>query len=71
MADELSGALTLAFDILEITDSRMHGIFDSRTPICGNEDNVLKPVAEKMAERGITVLTKEMLPPHQTAIPRL
>ena len=64
MADELSGALTLAFDILEITDSRMHGIFDSRTPICGNEDNVLKPVTEKMAERGITVLTKEMLPPH-------
>ncbi len=64
MADELSGALTLAFDILEITDSRMHGMFDSRTPLCGNEENILKPVTAKMAEHGITMLTKEMLPPH-------
>lgn len=64
MADELSGALTLAFDILEVTESHMHGIFDSRTPLCADEENVLKPIAAKMKERGITMLTDEMRPPH-------
>lgn len=64
MSDELSGALTLAFDILEVTEEKMHGIFDSRTPLCANEENVLKPVAAKMEELGITMLTDEMRPPH-------
>ena len=64
MEDELSGALTLAFDILEVTEEKMHGMIDSRTPLCGNEENVLKPIAAKMEELGITMLTREMRPPH-------
>lgn len=64
MADELSGALTLTLDILEVTGERMHGIFDSRTPLCGKEENVLTPIKKKLDEYGITMITDEMSAPH-------
>ena len=50
MEDEVSGELTLAFSILHVTADQLEGSFDSRCPICSNEDNVLKVVKAKMAE---------------------
>lgn len=64
MEDELSGDLTLAFSLLEVTADSLKGTFDSRCPICSNEDNVLKVVKAKMAEYGFTLLNEEMKPPH-------
>ena len=64
MADEISGALTLAFSMLTVSADSLDGMFDSRCPICANEDNVLKVVKAAMAEEGITLHNDSMTPPH-------
>ena len=64
MEDEVSGELTLAFSILHVTADQLEGSFDSRCPICSNEDNVLKVVKAKMAEIGIDMDTEHMREPH-------
>ncbi|UQT50292.1 hypothetical protein M5E87_12700 [Flavonifractor plautii] len=38
-SDELSGALTLAFSLLTVTGTGLEGQFDSRVPICANDEN--------------------------------
>ncbi|MEF9939645.1 MAG: Sapep family Mn(2+)-dependent dipeptidase [Clostridium sp.] len=67
MADELSGDLTLAFDLLEVTEDSLDGSFDSRCPICSNEENVLIPTKKKMAEAGFTLENKSMRPSHHVS----
>ena len=64
MSDELSGALTLAFSMLTVTETSLEGQFDSRCPICSNEDNVLNVVNTKMAACGIEQKKDRMKPPH-------
>lgn len=64
MKDEISGALTMAFSMLEMDESSMSGAFDSRTPICGNKENVADPICRKFASCGITLEGSEMTPPH-------
>lgn len=64
MEDEISGELTLAFSILHVTADQLEGSFDSRCPICSNEDNVLKVVKAKMAEIGIDMDSEHMKEPH-------
>lgn len=64
MEDEVSGELTLAFSILHVTAEQLDGTFDSRCPICANEDNVLKVVKEKMAAIGLNMDTDHMKAPH-------
>lgn len=64
MEDELSGALTLAFTMLTISSDSMEGVFDSRCPICANEDNVLGAVKKNMAKKGVILETDTMIPPH-------
>lgn len=64
MEDELSGSLTLAFSMLDVTETGLDGWFDSRCPLCSNEQNVLCVVNEKLAECGITQLTEHMRAPH-------
>lgn len=64
MKDEQSGELTLAFSLLNMNDGYLEGSFDSRCPLCANEENVLKPVKEKMAEKGFILQNSSMIPPH-------
>jgi succinyl-diaminopimelate desuccinylase len=64
MADEVSGLLTLAFSMLTVDASGLRGQFDSRVPVCGNEDNMLKVVKKTMAAEGLTLHNDSMLPPH-------
>lgn len=64
MEDELSGDLTLAFDLLEVTADSLDGMFDSRCPLCANECNVLEPVKKKLAENGLTLDNDSMRPAH-------
>lgn len=64
MEDEVSGLLTLAFSMLKTGASGLEGQFDSRVPVCGNEDNVLKVIRERMAEEGLTLHNDSMTPPH-------
>lgn len=64
MEDEISGKLTLAFSMLKVTDSVLEGVFDSRCPVCGTEENVLEVVRGKLAAIGLTLANKEMIRPH-------
>lgn len=64
MEDELSGPLTVAFSMLEITETGLSGDFDSRCPICSNVENTLKPVKKLMKQYGITLNNDTMNPPH-------
>lgn len=64
MEDALSGSLTLALSMLKVTKTGMEGVFDSRCPICATEENVLKVVKARMAEKGINLRNDSMIPPH-------
>lgn len=64
MEDDISGKLTLAFSMLKVDGEQLEGNFDSRCPICANEENVLKVVKEKMASAGITLHNDSMKEPH-------
>lgn len=64
MEDEVSGLLTLAFSMLTVDASGLEGQFDSRVPVCGNEENMLKVVKEQMAAKGLTLHNDSMIPPH-------
>lgn len=64
MEDEVSGPLTLVFSLLEVTETGLEGWFDSRCPICANEENVLKPVKAAMEEKGFQFLSDSMNLPH-------
>ena len=67
MSDELSGELTLAFSLLTIREGRIDGTFDSRCPICANEDNVLKVIKDRMAQEGFVFDTDTMRAPHHVS----
>ena len=62
--DELSGELTLAFSMLTVKEDGLEGVFDSRCPICSNEENTLKVIKERMAKAGIVLHNDSMTPPH-------
>lgn len=62
--DEISGEMTLAFSMLTVDGQHLEGVFDSRCPICANEENTLKVIKERMAEKGIVLHNDSMIPPH-------
>lgn len=64
MSDDISGHLSLAFTILHADAATLSGHFDSRCPICANEDNCLKVAQANMEAAGLTWTTKAMRPPH-------
>ncbi len=67
MEDALSGKLTLSFNVLTVDGEHLDGKFDSRVPVCGNEENVLQVVKARMAEQGLTLLNESMIPPHHVS----
>ena len=62
--DEVSGKLTLSFNILDIADGEIMARFDSRCPVCSNEENMSLVVDKKLKEYGFKLDTTEMNPPH-------
>ena len=62
--DEISGKLTLAFSMLEITETGLKGDFDSRCPICANEENTLAVAKAKMEAEGINFTSEKMNESH-------
>ena len=64
-SDELSGALTLAFSLLTVTETGLEGQFDSRVPICAGEDNCRRVTEAAFAKFGFSV-SGEMEPSHHT-----
>lgn len=64
-ADQMSGPLTLAFSLLELNDTGLSGQFDSRVPVCANEDNC-KAVAEAAFAKFGFAAEGGMQAPHYT-----
>src|SRR5699024_8737650 len=64
-SDEISGALTLAFSLLEVTETGLQGQFDSRVPICANEENCKAAAEASLAKFGFTA-EGGMGEPHHT-----
>ncbi len=62
--DEISGKLTLAFTMLDVTETGLKGDFDSRCPICANEENTFDVVKKQMIDNGFNFLTDHMSPSH-------
>lgn len=54
-ADEKSGALSLAFSMLNLSGTGFTGRFDIRTPLCAGEDTVCEPIRAAMARAGFTI----------------
>lgn len=64
-ADQMSGPLTLAFSLLELNDTGLSGQFDSRVPVCADEDNC-KAVAEAAFAKFGFAAEGGMQAPHYT-----
>lgn len=66
--DEISGKLTLVFSKLQFGLTGFEGQFDSRCPICANEDNVRSVVKKHFADCGFEMLERDaMHAPHHTS----
>ena len=64
-ADEISGALSLAFSLLEAGPTGLSGQFDSRVPICGTQENCQKTAEAAFAKFGFAA-EGGMDAPHHT-----
>lgn len=65
MEDDISGPMTVVFSILNLDEKGMSGQYDSRVPLCANEDNCQKVVESFLGALGFTV-TGKMRPGHHT-----
>ncbi|MBR5792574.1 MAG: Sapep family Mn(2+)-dependent dipeptidase [Ruminiclostridium sp.] len=62
-SDDLSGHLSLAFTLITLTETGFEGRFDSRTPLCANDENTRLVTEKVMGKFGWTV-KGEIDPPH-------
>ena len=62
-ADEISGALSLAFTILDLDETGFTARFDSRTPLCATEKSV-KAATDRLLEEAGFAVTGKLDPPH-------
>ena len=62
--DEISGPLTCSFNILNIADGNLAGIFDIRSPICSNEENTSLVMEKNLAKYSLTLDSTKMVEPH-------
>ena len=53
--EPVAGPLTVAFSLLEITETGLKGRLDSRVPLCATEDNCLNVAKAAFEEKGFTV----------------
>lgn len=65
--EPVAGPLTVAFSLLEVTDTGLKGSFDSRTPLCASEDNCLKVARAAFESRGFTFEGVQTAPHHTPA----
>lgn len=63
MEDEISGPITVCLDVLDYDGERLHAVFDARTPLCADEDN-LSPVRQKAEAAGFSFRSSMSAPHH-------
>lgn len=64
MQDEISGKITVCFSVFHYEETCLRGEFDSRAPICANDENLTEVIRSKFAEEGIKMEKGKMIPPH-------
>ncbi len=64
MKDEVSGELTMTLDILNFDGTNVDGAFDSRVPLCANEENLAFKVRDRFAAEGFTLDSTFITPIH-------
>lgn len=62
--DNVSGELTISLDILSYDVGRLEGKFDSRCPICANDDNMKNIIEKKCKELNLDFKKSNMYPAH-------
>ncbi len=65
--EPISGKLTLAFTLLEITSTELKGLFDSRVPLCATEENCLQVAKAAFEAKGFTFEGSQHAPHHTPA----
>ena len=63
--EPIAGKLTLAFSLLEVTETGLEGRFDSRVPLCATEENCLNVAKAAFEAKGFA-FSGEQEPPHHT-----
>ena len=63
-SDELSGELTICLDMISFDGENLCAEFDSRCPICANDDNMRLVIKEKCEQRNLTLSDDLMRPSH-------
>ncbi len=64
MEDSVSGKLTLSATILHIDETDLYLCFDSRCPVCSNDENTRVAIMDKVAEVGLKMRETKMIQPH-------
>ncbi|MDO4344938.1 MAG: Sapep family Mn(2+)-dependent dipeptidase [Eubacteriales bacterium] len=64
MEDEISGSLTMNLGIADMDEQGILMTFDSRIPVCGNDENVTAVIGEKAVKAGFKMEEGAMTPPH-------
>lgn len=67
MEDDISGELTLSLDILRVNSTELSAQFDSRCPICANDENMKNVVAKNCEKHGLRLEDTPMRPPHHVS----
>jgi len=62
--EPISGKLTVAFTLLEVTPTGLKGLFDSRVPLCATEENCLNVAKAAFEAKGFTFQGSQHAPHH-------
>ena len=65
--EPVAGPLTVAFTLLEVTDTGLEGRFDSRVPLCATQENCLQVAKATFESRGFAFAGEQDLPHHTPA----
>ncbi len=65
MADEISGPMTVVFSLLSLDETGVRGQYDSRVPLCANDENCKNVVERVLGDLGFRV-SGDMYPGHHT-----
>ena len=65
--EPVAGELTVAFSLLEVTETGLNGRFDSRVPLCATEENCLNVARAAFEGRGFTFQGEQGAPHHVPA----
>lgn len=67
MSDELSGSLTICFNIFHYNTTGFTAVFDCRAPICATNENLRDVIKSKISSYGIVLADNNVYPAHHVS----